>query len=44
LLLLDIRVKEKTPEALFKGKKIYEPPRFMDNKVCIEQLLEAEEN
>jgi glutamate/tyrosine decarboxylase-like PLP-dependent enzyme len=31
-------------EALFKGKKIYEPPRFMDNKVCIEQLLEAEEN
>ena len=29
LLLLDIKVKEISEENLARGKKIYEPPRFM---------------
>ena len=36
LVLLDIKVKERTEENLFKNKKIYEPPRFMDCKTCVE--------
>jgi diphthine methyl ester synthase len=36
LLLLDIKVKERTEENLFKNKPIYEPPRFMDCKTCVE--------
>jgi diphthamide biosynthesis methyltransferase len=26
-----------------RGRKVYEPPRFMSIKQCIEQLLEVEE-
>eukprot|EP00825_Cyclidium_porcatum_P022379 TRINITY_DN24659_c0_g1_i1.p3 TRINITY_DN24659_c0_g1~~TRINITY_DN24659_c0_g1_i1.p3 ORF type:complete len:185 (-),score=39.55 TRINITY_DN24659_c0_g1_i1:99-653(-) len=44
LLLLDIKVKERTDENILKNKKIYEPPRFMSCKVAVEQLIEAEEN
>lgn len=44
LVLLDIKVKERTVENILKNKKIYEPPRFMDCKVAVEQLLEAEDN
>lgn len=44
LVLLDIRVKELTEEALLKGKKKYEPPRFMSVKEAIEQIFEAQES
>ena len=42
LLLLDIKVKERSVENLLKGKKIYEPPRFMEIKTAVEQLIETE--
>jgi diphthine synthase len=41
LVLLDIKVKEISEENLARGKKIYEPPRFMSVNVALEQLLEA---
>lgn len=44
LCLLDIKVKEQSVENLLKGKKIYEPPRYMSINTAIEQLLEVEEN
>jgi diphthine synthase len=44
LLLLDIRVKEINEENLCKGKKIYDPPRFMTVNQCLEQLKESEEH
>ncbi|XP_014507348.1 probable diphthine methyl ester synthase [Vigna radiata var. radiata] len=40
LCLLDIRVKEPTLESLCRGKKAYEPPRYMTINTAIEQLLE----
>ncbi|KAL5056885.1 hypothetical protein RYX36_028489 [Vicia faba] len=40
LCLLDIRVKEPTLESLCRGKKAYEPPRYMTINKAIEQLLE----
>ena len=43
LLLLDIRVKEPSVEALCRGKKEYEPPRFMTCATCARQLMEVEE-
>ncbi|KAL3514756.1 hypothetical protein ACH5RR_027473 [Cinchona calisaya] len=43
LCLLDIRVKEPSLESLCRGKKQYEPPRFMAINVAIEQLLEVEQ-
>jgi len=43
LCLLDIKVKEQTEENLLRGRKIYEPPRFMSINVALKQLLEAEE-
>lgn len=43
LCLLDIKVKEQSEENLARGKKIYEPPRFMTVNQCIEQLIEVEE-
>ncbi|KAJ3704026.1 hypothetical protein LUZ61_007731 [Rhynchospora tenuis] len=42
LCLLDIRVKEPTIESLCRGKKVYEPPRFMTINTAIDQLLEVE--
>ncbi|KAB5568151.1 hypothetical protein OIU76_006643 [Salix suchowensis] len=44
LCLLDIKVKEPTWESLCRGKKLYEPPRFMTINTAIEQLLEIEQN
>ncbi|KAK8592729.1 hypothetical protein V6N13_063296 [Hibiscus sabdariffa] len=44
LCLLDIRVKEPTLESLCRGKKQYEPPRFMTINTAIDQLLEVEQN
>lgn len=42
MCLLDIRVKEQSFENLMKGNKIYDPPRFMTIRECIDQLLEVE--
>lgn len=44
LLLLDIKVKEVSDENLARGRKIYEPPRYMTINQAIEQLLEVENN
>uniref|UniRef100_A0A6B2LDR0 diphthine methyl ester synthase n=1 Tax=Arcella intermedia TaxID=1963864 RepID=A0A6B2LDR0_9EUKA len=43
LCLLDIKVKEQSELNLLRGKKIYEPPRFMTINTCIAQMLEAED-
>ncbi|XP_074268325.1 putative diphthine methyl ester synthase isoform X1 [Silene latifolia] len=43
LCLLDIKVKEPSLESLCRGKKVYEPPRFMSIATAIEQLLEVEQ-
>jgi diphthine methyl ester synthase len=42
LCLLDIKVKEQSMENLLRGRKIYEPPRFMTVNQCIHQLRESE--
>ncbi|XP_023878413.2 probable diphthine methyl ester synthase [Quercus suber] len=42
LCLLDIRVKEPSLESLCRGRKQYEPPRYMTINTAIEQLLEVE--
>ncbi|KAJ6851604.1 putative diphthine methyl ester synthase [Iris pallida] len=43
LCLLDIRVKEPSLESLCRGKKCYEPPRYMTIHTAISELLEIEE-
>lgn len=43
LLLLDIKVKEQSIENLARGRKIYEPPRYMNINTAAQQLLEIEE-
>ncbi|EDR30008.1 diphthine synthase, putative [Entamoeba dispar SAW760] len=42
LVLLDIKVKERSEENIIKGRDIFEPPRYMTINQCIEQLLEVE--
>ncbi|GAB4821185.1 hypothetical protein N2152v2_008231 [Parachlorella kessleri] len=42
LCLLDIKVKEPSLESLARGRKVYEPPRFMSVNTALEQLLEVE--
>ncbi|KIK61261.1 hypothetical protein GYMLUDRAFT_59177 [Collybiopsis luxurians FD-317 M1] len=42
LVLLDIKVKEQSEENLARGKKIYEPPRYMTVPQAVSQLLEIE--
>ncbi|XP_078075476.1 diphthine methyl ester synthase [Mustelus asterias] len=44
LCLLDIKVKEQSLENLMRGKKIFEPPKFMSVNEAAEQLLEIVEN
>ncbi|XP_059840617.1 diphthine methyl ester synthase [Hypanus sabinus] len=44
LCLLDIKVKEQSVENLLRGRKIFEPPRFMSVNEAAEQLLEIIEN
>lgn len=44
LVLVDIKVKERTEINILRDKKIYEPPRFMTIRECVEQLLEVEDN
>ena len=43
LLLLDIKVREQSLANLARGRKIYEPPRFMTVAQCASQMLEIEE-
>ncbi|CAH3022369.1 unnamed protein product [Porites evermanni] len=40
LCLLDIKVKEQSVENLMRGKKVYEPPRYMSVNEAVKQLLE----
>ncbi|KAL6715199.1 diphthine synthase [Lecanora helva] len=42
LILLDIKVKEQSLENLARGRKIFEPPRFMTVAQCASQMLEIE--
>jgi len=42
LCLLDIKVKEQSLENLMRGRKVYEPARFMTVAQALEQLLEIE--
>ncbi|PPR06863.1 hypothetical protein CVT26_003987 [Gymnopilus dilepis] len=42
LLLLDIKVKEQSEENLARGRKIYEPPRYMSIPTAISQLIDTE--
>lgn len=43
LMLLDIKVKEQSLENIARGRKIYEPPRYMTVGTCASQMLEIEE-
>ena len=43
LVLLDIRVREPTPETLLRARKQYEPARFMTVGEALEQLFEAQQ-
>jgi len=43
LCLLDIKVKEQSDENLARGRKIYEPPRFMSTQVACDQLARVAE-
>jgi len=43
LVLLDIKVKEQSYENMARGRKIYEPPRYMTAGLCARQMLETEE-
>lgn len=42
LVLLDIKVKEQSLENLARGRRIFEPPRFMTVAQCADQMLEIE--
>ena len=43
LVLLDIKVKEQSLENLARGRKIFDPPRYMTVAQCASQMLESEE-
>ncbi|KAJ3054677.1 diphthine synthase [Rhizophlyctis rosea] len=43
LCLLDIKVKEQSIENMARGRKIYEPPRYMTVNQAVEQLIDIEE-
>ena len=43
LVLLDIKAKEQSEENLARGRKIYEPPRYMSIPTALEQMNEVEE-
>ncbi|KAI1382684.1 Diphthine synthase [Hypoxylon trugodes] len=43
LVLLDIKVKEQSLENMARGRRIYEPPRYMTVGQCAQQMLEIEE-
>lgn len=41
LCLLDIKVKEQSVENMMRGRKIYEPPRYMSVNEAVKQLLDV---
>lgn len=43
LVLVDIKVKEQSLENMARGRKIFEPPRYMTVAQCASQMLETEE-
>ncbi|KAI4866077.1 Diphthine synthase [Hypoxylon rubiginosum] len=43
LVLLDIKVKEQSLENMARGRKIYEPPKYMTVGQCAQQMLEIED-
>ncbi|KAK1622050.1 diphthine synthase [Colletotrichum phormii] len=43
LLLLDIKVKEQSLEDMARGRRVYQPPRYMTVGQCAAQMLEIEE-
>ncbi|ELU42134.1 diphthine synthase isoform b [Rhizoctonia solani AG-1 IA] len=42
LVLLDIKVREQSEENMARGRKIYEPPRYMSPVTAVSQILESE--
>ncbi|EMR63742.1 diphthine synthase [Eutypa lata] len=44
LVLLDIKVKEQSLENMARGRRVYEPPRYMTVGQCAAQMLEVEED
>ena len=42
LVLLDIKVKEQSLANMARGRKVYEPPRFMTVAKCAQQMLQTE--
>jgi len=42
LVLLDIKVREQSDENMARGRKIYEPPRYMSPATAISQILHTE--
>ena len=43
LMLLDIKVKEQSLENMARGRKVYEPPRYMTVAQCAQQMMEIQE-
>lgn len=43
LVLVDIKVKEPSLENMARGRRIYEPPRYMTVGQCATQMLEIEQ-
>ena len=42
LVLVDIKVKEQSYEDMARGRKVYQPPRYMTVAQCASQMLEIE--
>lgn len=43
LVLVDIKVKEQSYEDMARGRKVYQPPRYMTVAQCATQMLEIED-
>ncbi|KAL6305082.1 tetrapyrrole methylase [Sparassis latifolia] len=43
LVLLDIKVKEQSEENLARGRKVYDPPRYMSISQAVSQIAEIED-
>ncbi|KAK5954240.1 diphthine synthase [Knufia fluminis] len=44
LVLVDIKVKEQSYEDMARGRKVYQPPRYMTVSQCASQMLEVEDS
>ncbi|KAK1705953.1 hypothetical protein CaCOL14_008427 [Colletotrichum acutatum] len=44
LILLDIKVKEQSLEDMARGRRVYQPPRYMTVGQCAAQMLEIEDD